>query len=92
MAIQKAILISFDVLGDGTTTTFNLDLLADPYAAPADIRNWFSGNPLDSQPIAALVSNPGSATLSLSGTTVTVTFATAPSGSSVTAVQFYLLF
>jgi hypothetical protein len=81
--LQKAAVLTGTVQGDGTNTTFQLDLLKDPYfviyeggsdaVLPVD---WFTDNPLKSQPSGVYVTSPDSA--SLSGTVISYTFGTAP--------------
>lgn len=93
--LPKAIIISTGVYGNGTDTVFVLDLLKDPYNVigagnpGGPVENWFSKDPRFSLPTG--VQNPGSSnTVSLSGTVVTYTFATAPTGQ--TTVEFTLTF
>jgi hypothetical protein len=91
MAIQKAVNIVIRIIGDGSTTSFDFDVNQDPYFvehSAGDIQNWFSENPRTSFPSAA--SAGGGITASLAGSVVTVTFSTAPSGS--TTVPLVLMF
>ncbi len=94
--LQKAVVIGLSVLANGTDTVFMLDLLRDPYRVDAgsgagvEVKNWFSDNQLATKPTG--VTSPGSSdTVTLSGTVVTYTFATAPAAGQ-SPVEFLLLF
>jgi hypothetical protein len=94
--LQKLVVVGISVLADGTNNSFELDLAKDPYWLDAssdsgiEIMNWFTQVPKSNAPTAVVaVGSPDS--VSLSGTVVTYTFATAPSAGQ-TAVEFQLLF
>jgi hypothetical protein len=94
--LQKAIVIGCAVVADGTNSTFELDLLRDPYFIsfhgngfgefPSD---WFSDNLLRNQPVSVVADSPDSATLT--DNVVTYTFGTTPAAGTL-AVSFTLLF
>ncbi len=92
MAIQKETQVSFTVVGDGTSTSFTLDLLADPYSVSTSgslaVMNWFSTDRKASSPtgIGSVQYQGGGGinpTATLSGTIVTVTFLTPPTNGTV---------
>lgn len=105
MAIQQLVGLDLDVIGDGTSTTFSFDLLKHPYsvtgAGATDIafalQNWFEEDQKNQQPVAlssyVLLNGIASGlTASLSGTVITLTFATAPANGAGQNVQLQLLF
>lgn len=106
MANQLSVTIGVPVLFDGTSTTFSFDLAKDPYAitsgAPngqtegnaTKIVNYFTDTPLGRQPSGVISSgslNGVNFTASLSGTVITVTFASAPPAGGA-ELQLFLLF
>lgn len=94
--LQKAVAIGCAVNADGINSTFQIDLLKDPYFItfqgngfgefPAD---WFSENLLRNLPVGVITNNSDSATLS--NNVVTYTYATTPSA-GILAASFVLLF
>jgi len=95
--LQKVIVVGCAILADGVNSTYQIDLLRDPYfisfqgngfgELPVD---WFSENSLRNQPVGVVpVSSPDS--ISLSDNVVTYTYATPPSA-GVVAISFGLLF
>jgi len=94
--LQKVVVIGCAVKADGVNSTFEIDLLRDPYFVsfqgngfaefPAD---WFSESLLRNQPVGVSANSPDSATLS--NNVVTYTYASAPAA-GVLAASFALLF
>jgi hypothetical protein len=94
--LQKAVTVVVTINCDGTNGSFQLDLLKDPYFViyqggsnallPVD---WFTEDPLKSQPSGVIPG--GSDSASLSNNIVSYTFATVPSAGLVT-VEFQILF
>jgi hypothetical protein len=101
MSIQKAVVVQANLVGDGSTTSYNLDLLNDPYfvvigSGGQSIVNWFSENLRTSQP-AGVNTNTAGYSATISGTVVTITFVTAPPAPvadevAAALVEFYVLF
>lgn len=102
MANQLSVTLGVPVLFDGTSTTVAIDLAHDPYGVSfgdpegsvegllTGFVNWFSQSPLGNLPVG-VVSPANGYTASLSGTTLTLTYATAPAAGGTT-VAIYLLF
>lgn len=96
MSIRLFWEIFFGVMGDGETTVFTLDLAHDPYLISGknavngdpsiEFVNWFS-NSGGNKPtgVGFVQGGPPTFTASLSGTVLTITFATAPPAN--TAIQ-----
>lgn len=95
MAFQKAIQISVSAFGDGTATSYILDLLSDPYIVNGSgtLVNWFAEDRKASSPVGVLgPSGAGQPIVTLSGTVITVTYPTAPAAGNNNTVSFFLLF
>jgi hypothetical protein len=95
--LQKAVVIGTTVLGDGSNAVFTLDLLNDFYWADSgsttglDILNWFSQNANANRPVGVYAADSSPDTVSLSGTVITYTFASAPAVGKQ-SVEITLLF
>jgi hypothetical protein len=81
--LKKAAVIITTIYGNGTDTTFELDLLKDSYfvtqqggSFTESPMNWFSENPATNPPTGVFV-NPGD-TATLNGFVIGYTYATAP--------------
>jgi hypothetical protein len=87
MANHTAIEFQVLVYGDGVSTTQVIDLLNDPVTSEAGsiFINKFSLNHLVPTSVVML----GGVTASLSGTSLTITFPTAPTGAT-TATGYFL--
>lgn len=96
MAMRKVIEIQIGYTGDGITSTLTLDLLADPYAANVNLggslQNWFAADRHATLPTDCLSANPNSITASLSGTTLTLSFSSAPAVGTNSNTAVYLFF
>jgi hypothetical protein len=99
MAIQKAVAVVFECLADGTSTSFSVDLTVDAYtiaggASGAPVQNWFTENRKFPSPSGVFALGPAQNgfdfSVSLSGTIVTVTFASAPTAGRYTPVVLVL--
>lgn len=86
MAIQIAVNVGFMVVGDGTSTAFSFDLRTFPYEVGAQTVNWLAKLP------TGALSAPGLYTAKVSGTILTVTFATPPKVNVGTEFAVILLF
>jgi hypothetical protein len=93
MSLNEAVEIQISVEGDGTTKTFNIDLMGGDYtfSTPAPLR-WFATDSTAPQPVAADVPSFSSYAASLSGTILTMTFNTAPPKGSLTNAVAILRF
>lgn len=92
MAIQKAVIVNFNIMGDGSSTNISLDLLQDAYTfGTANPVNWFSQDKHATDPSGAVIIT-GAQSASLSGHVVTVQFASPPGAGLFTGVSFWLLF
>ena len=92
MAIKNIISIGFTYEGDGSTTSFTLDLVNDPYTIPTQTVNWFAEDRKAAAPtgVTAVGTSPSSSAI-LSGNTVVFTFDTAPAVGVHTG-SFFLVF
>jgi len=95
MAIQGAVSVLLNVLGDGTSTSFVFDLSKDVYSilvaqSGETVQNWFTGDRKFPAPVG--IQSLSSASAALEGTVVTLTFSTPPPASSPTSVNLRLLF
>jgi hypothetical protein len=81
------------ITGDGTSTSFSVDLKADPYfvGGSGALENWFSSDKHGSVPVSAVAPSGEPYSAGLSGTTVTVNFTTAPAA-GFSNVPIFLLF
>ncbi len=91
MAIQQAVVVAFQLTGDGTTTVFTTDLKDNPVALalPSNSQNvsqidWTNAT-------GAAFVNPAFGTASISGHSLTLTFNTAPNAAGLNA-QVQILF
>ena len=95
MPIQKFAAITASFSGDGTSTTATLNLLTDFYVVSGSALpvNWFSESLRTIGPIEAKPGDSSEYTVSLSGTVLTITFATAPpSAPGATTATIFLYF
>jgi len=94
MAFQKAIQVSVNAFGDGTSTSYTIDLLSDPYLVDGSstLVNWFAQDRKASSPTGILGPSGLGVTVTLSGTVVTVTYDTAPAAGTNNTVSFWLFF
>lgn len=90
MAIQNAIPVAITILCDGSSSSFNIDLLKDPYLLQGNVPNWFADKNKVSVPTGVFSPDPN-ITFALSGSVVTVTFSTAPSAGT-NNVTVYVIF
>jgi hypothetical protein len=87
MAIRKAQTIVLQVVGDGTSTSFSVDLATNPYLVTSygpqsgTLVNWFSDK-TSAPPVTVdndgTGSEHGNVTAALSGTVLTVTYLGTP--------------
>lgn len=105
MANQLSVTVGVPVLFDGSSTTFSFDLAKDPYAitsgAPngnteqlGQVVNYFTQERLATKPSGIVASGSLGGvnfTASLSGTVVTVTFASAPPAGGA-ELELFILF
>lgn len=95
----SAILVAFPVVGDGTTTTYNIDLLNSPYCIGGTtdfqgptIVNWFATDRKSATPTSAISLTPSQWSGVISGNTLTITFVTAPVAGIISQPEFWLTF
>lgn len=97
MAIETSVQITLEILGDGSSTTVDLDLMTHPFIVwgindvnnviGAKPVNWFSDIASGKRPnglSSFTISSGPVVTASLSGTVLTLTFASAPPASPTT--------
>jgi hypothetical protein len=97
MAIKNSVVVLLRVVGDGSSTVFNFDLLTDSYSFDSDgyrniPQNWFANSPQATQPTGVDPNTGGSYTFTMSGTVVTATFSTAPANGFAQWIEAAILF
>lgn len=90
MAIHQVVIVTFQLVGDGTTTVFTTNLRDNPVAMVVPSGEQ-SVSPIDwTDATSAAFVNPAFGTASISGHTLTLTFNTAPNAAGLMAqVQIF---
>lgn len=91
MSIHNTAIVNTNVAGDGTTTTFSLNLLSDTYTVSSETINLFINSRRFPSP-SGVVNVSGSYTVALTGTTLTFTFNTPPPSGTLTGIFAILTF
>ena len=92
MALKNGVLVTVNLVGDGTSVSFSFDLLKDPYFLNnTNVANWFAVDRKAPEPIG-IFSSSNDYTATLVGSVVTITFTVAPAANAVTGPTIYVLF
>ena len=82
MAIAKTVSISIGLVGDGSATSLTVDLDRDPFQLSTPLENWFLDEARANAPTGVSAANTSHGVVvsgaTLSGSVVTINFATAP--------------